>query len=320
MLRIITALLIAFFGPIVMIPHFIRLQKKYNVGQRIRQEGPDLHQHKTGTPTMGGIVIIFSVALSLVFFNPEDSIICVSFMLMCGFGLVGFIDDVIKFYKGRSLGLKARTKIALQLLISILFLYWFFQRGLFAQTIIIPFKSVSSHISAALYIPLSILVFLSTTNAVNLTDGLDGLASGLIIIALLAFALIAFYQDKKNLAIFALIIVLSCTAFLLFNFHPARIFLGDVGSLGLGGVLATIAIFSNAELFLLIIGGIFVLETLSVITQVLSIQLNNKPVFLMSPIHHHFEMMKWKEVRIVIMFWAVGLLFALLGLFAYPFN
>jgi len=303
-----------------MIPHFIRLQKKYNVGQRIRQEGPDLHQHKTGTPTMGGIVIIFSVALSLLFFNPEDSIICVSFMLMCGFGLVGFIDDVIKFYKGRSLGLKARTKIALQLLISILFLYWFFQRGLFAQTIIIPFKSVSSHISAALYIPLSILVFLSTTNAVNLTDGLDGLASGLIIIALLAFALIAFYQDKKNLAIFALIIVLSCTAFLLFNFHPARIFLGDVGSLGLGGALATIAIFSNAELFLLIIGGIFVLETLSVITQVLSIQLNNKPVFLMSPIHHHFEMMKWKEVRIVIMFWAVGLLFALLGLFAYPFN
>jgi phospho-N-acetylmuramoyl-pentapeptide-transferase len=269
---------------------------------------------------MGGIVIIFSVALSLIFFNPEDSIICVSFMLMCGFGLVGFIDDVIKFYKGRSLGLKARTKIALQSLISILFLYWFFQRGLFAQTIIIPFKSVSSHIPAALYIPLSILVFLSTTNAVNLTDGLDGLASGLIIIALLAFALIAFYQDKKNLAIFALIIVLSCTAFLLFNFHPARIFLGDVGSLGLGGVLATIAIFSNAELFLLIIGGIFVLETLSVITQVLSIQLNNKPVFLMSPIHHHFEMMKWKEVRIVIMFWAVGLLFALLGLFAYPFN
>jgi phospho-N-acetylmuramoyl-pentapeptide-transferase len=303
-----------------MIPHFIRLQKKYNVGQKIRQEGPDLHQHKTGTPTMGGIVIIFSVALSLLFFNPEDSIICASFMLMCGFGLVGFIDDVIKFYKGRSLGLKARTKITLQLLISILFLYWFFQRGLFDQTIIIPFKSVSSHISAALYIPLSILVFLSTTNAVNLTDGLDGLAAGLIIIALLAFALIAFHQDKKNLAIFALTIVLSCTSFLLFNFHPARIFLGDVGSLGLGGVLATIAVFSNAELFLLIIGGIFVLETLSVITQVLSIQLNNKPIFLMSPIHHHFEMMKWKEVRIVIMFWTVGLLFALLGLFAYPFN
>ncbi len=320
MFRIMAAFLIAFFCPIVLTPYFIKLQKRYNIGQRIRQEGPDLHQHKTGTPTMGGIVIVFSTALSLLFFRPEDSIVWATFVLMCGFGLVGLIDDVIKSYKGRSLGLKARNKIALQLIISILFLFWFFQRGLFNQGIIFPFKSASLAISPAVYILLAVLVFLSTTNAVNLTDGLDGLATGLIIIALLAFALIAFNQNKNNLAIFSLIIVLSCSGFLLFNFHPARIFLGDVGSLGLGGTLATIAVFSGTELFLLLIGGIFVLETLSVIAQVLSIRLNHKPVFLMSPLHHHFEMMKWKEVRIVIMFWIIGILFALLGLLAYPFN
>jgi phospho-N-acetylmuramoyl-pentapeptide-transferase len=319
MLRVIATLLIAFLSPIALIPCFIKIQKKYKVGQRIRQEGPDLHQHKSGTPTMGGIIIFFSVALSLLFFHPEDTIIYVSFILMCSYGLVGFIDDIIKFYKGRSLGLKARNKIVLQLIISIIFLYWYFQTALFDQTIIIPFKSNSFPISSIIYIPLVILIFLSTTNAVNLTDGLDGLATGLIIIALLAFALIAFSQDKKDLAIFTLIITFSCAGFLLFNFHPARIFLGDVGSLGLGGALATIAVFSNTELFLLLIGGVFVLETLSVIIQVMSIQLNHKPVFLMSPLHHHFEMMKWKEVHIVIMFWIVGLVFALLGLLAYQY-
>ncbi len=320
MIQIIIAFLIAFFIPILITPYFIRIQKRYRIGQKIRQEGPDLHQHKMGTPTMGGIIIFFSVALSLLIFHPEDSTIYTSFLMMCSFGLVGLIDDIIKSYKGRSLGLKARNKIFLQLIVSISFLYWFFQQGLFDQTIVIPFKSVPLPISPIFYIALVILVFLSTTNAVNLTDGLDGLATGLIMVALLAFALIAFKEDKKNLTFFALIITLSCSGFLIFNFHPARIFLGDVGSLGLGGVLAVIAVFCKAELFLLLIGGIFVLETLSVITQVLSIQLNHKPVFLMSPLHHHFEMMKWKEISIVTMFWMFGVLFALLGLFSYPFN
>lgn len=318
MLRPIIACLIAFISPIVMVPYFIKIQKRYGIGQRIRQEGPDLHQHKSGTPTMGGIVIFLSIAISLMILQPEDSTVIVSFLLMCSFGLVGLMDDIIKFSKDRSLGLKARNKIAFQLIISILFLCWFSKTELFSQSLIIPFKSSPLPVPIFIYAPLIILVLISTTNAVNLTDGLDGLAVGLIIIALLAFIAIIFIQGKKDLSIFVFLIILSCSGFLSFNFHPAKIFLGDVGSLGLGGVLAVIAVFSNTEILLLLIAGVFVLETLSVIIQVFSIQLTHKPVFLMSPLHHHFEMMKWKEVRIVTMFWQIGILFALLGVFAYP--
>jgi phospho-N-acetylmuramoyl-pentapeptide-transferase len=319
MFKIALPFLIAFFGPIVLTPGFIKLQKKYNIGQKIRQEGPDLHQHKTGTPTMGGIIIFLSVAFSLLFLPVKDNITIVSFLLMCGFGMVGLIDDIIKSYKSRSLGLKARNKIALQMAISAIFLYWFFQTDLSIQQIIIPFKKQTIFLATQVYIPFIVLVFLSTSNAVNLTDGLDGLATGLIILALLSYVLITIYQGQKNLAIFIILLTLSCFSFLLFNFHPARIFLGDVGSLGLGGVLATIAVFCKSELFLLLIGGVFVIETLSVIVQVLSIKLNHKPLFLMSPLHHHFEMMKWKEIKIVSLFWISGLIFALLGILAYPF-
>ncbi|HOR41863.1 MAG TPA: phospho-N-acetylmuramoyl-pentapeptide-transferase [Atribacterota bacterium] len=320
MLRVAVTLFIAFFVPILLTPLFIRIQKRYDIGQRIRTEGPDLHQHKTGTPTMGGSIIFLAVALSLGYFHPEDSRVYASFALLLSFGLVGLIDDLIKFYKDRSLGLKARNKIALQFTISILFLYWLFQNNLLDKTIIVPFQSNLIVTAPLFYIPFTILVLLSTTNAVNLSDGLDGLATGLIIIAMLAFAKIAFAQEKESLGIFALIMIFSCAGFLVFNFHPAKIFLGDVGALGLGGALAAIGVFSNAELFLLIIGGVFVLETSSVIIQVISIKWRQKPVFLMSPLHHHFEMKKWKEVQIVALFWGLGLIFAVLGLMAYPFK
>lgn len=320
MFRVMITLFIAFVVPIVLTPLFIKIQKKFHIGQRIRTEGPDLHQHKTGTPTMGGIVIFLAVALSLVYFHPEDSRVYASFALLLSFGLVGLIDDLIKYYKARSLGLKARNKIALQLTISILFLYWLFQNNLFDKTIIFPFQSNSIVTTPLFYIFFTILVLLSTTNAVNLSDGLDGLATGLIIIAMLAFAKITFAQGKESLGIFALIMAFSCTGFLVFNFYPARVFLGDVGALGLGGALAAIGVFSNTELFLLIIGGVFVLETSSVIIQVISIKWRQKPVFLMSPLHHHFEMKKWKEVQIVSLFWGLGLVFAVSGLLAYPFK
>ena len=320
MLRIPLALFIALSVPLVLTPFFIRIQKKYHVGQRIRKEGPDLHQHKTGTPTMGGIIVFLSAALSLLCFQPDDSRVYAAFVLLMGFGLVGLIDDLIKYFKTRSLGLKARNKIALQLTISILFLYWFMHSKWFDQSIIVPFQSNPFSLSTVIYLFFVMLVFLSTTNAVNLTDGLDGLATGLLIIAFLAFTIITFAQGKKSLGVFTLIMAFSCLGFLPFNFHPAKIFLGDVGALGLGGVLAAISVFSNSELFLLIIGGVFVLETLSVIIQVISIQWRRKPIFLMSPLHHHFEMKKWKEVHIVIMFWCFGLIFAALGLSAYPFH
>ncbi len=313
------ACLAAFVGPIVITPYFIKIQKRNKIGQRIRQEGPDLHQHKSGTPTMGGIVIFLSIAISMIFLKPVDNTVFVSFLLMCCFGLVGLVDDIIKFSKGRSLGLKARNKIAFQLIISLLYLFWLFKTEFFNPFLIIPFKTEPISIHPFLYIPFITLVMISTTNAVNLTDGLDGLATGLIIIALITFAVIVFTQGKKDLFTFIFLIILSCSGFLFFNYHPAKIFLGDVGSLGLGGVLATIAVFSNTEIFLLLIAGVFVVETLSVIIQVFSIQLTKKPVFLMSPLHHHFEMMKWKEIHIVMMFWIFGILLALLGIIAYNF-
>jgi len=319
MIKIIISLFIAFIGPILMTPIFIKIQRKYKVGQKIRQEGPDLHQHKMGTPTMGGLVIFLSVAFSLFYYQPEDNIVYVVFILLCGFGFVGFLDDFIKYYKGRSLGLKARTKLVMQFSICVFFLIWFYQSGSIDQTIIIPFLKNSLFISKMIYIPFVGLVFISSTNAVNLTDGLDGLATGLMIIALIAFALIAFAQGQNNLGLFSLIIIFSCAGFLLFNFHPAKIFLGDVGSLGLGGVLAGIAVITGTEFYLILIGGVFVIETLSVIIQVLSIKLKQKPVFRMSPLHHHFELLKWQEVDIVTLFWGIGLIFSLIGLLAYPF-
>jgi len=320
MLKIIISLLSALFIPIVAMPIFIKIQKKYKIGQRIRQEGPDLHQHKSGTPTMGGIVILFSVFISLLIFHPEDKAVYVVFLLFCGFGFVGFLDDFIKYYKGRSLGLKARSKIVLQLAICFIFLIWYFQNEIITQTSVLPFSQDSLFLPLIAYIPFVILVFISSTNAVNLTDGLDGLATGLMVIALLAYAIIAFDQGQKNLGIFALVIIFSCLGFLVYNFHPAKIFLGDVGSLGLGGILAAFAVLTGTELLLLIIGGVFVLETLSVIIQVLSIKIKQRPVFKMSPVHHHFEMMQWQEINIIVLFWVAGMIFALLGLLAYPFN
>ncbi len=319
MTRVLISCIIAFFVPIMIIPAFIKFQKKHNMGQRIRQEGPDLHQHKTGTPTMGGLIVFLSILLSLLFYQSGDVSVYVVFLLLCGFGFVGFLDDFIKFYKCRSLGLKARNKIVIQLAVCISFLVWFYQSELITQVIAMPFSGNSIFVPSYIYIPFVILVFVSSTNAVNLTDGLDGLATGLIIISLIAFAIIAFAQNQKDLGILSLIIISSCAGFLLFNFYPAKIFLGDVGSLGLGGALAGIAVITGTEFFLLLIGGVFVIETLSVIIQVISIQLRKKPVFRMSPLHHHFELLKWKEVGIVTFFWGIGIIFSIIGLFFYPF-
>jgi phospho-N-acetylmuramoyl-pentapeptide-transferase len=313
------SLLIAFFIPVIITPFFIKLQRKHNIGQRIRQEGPDLHQHKMGTPTMGGLILLLSVAISIIFFQPDDISVYVVFLLLCGFGLVGFLDDFIKYYRGRSLGLKARTKLIMQFVIFVIFLLWFYQNRSLDQTIIIPFVKDYLTLPKMLFIPFIGLVFISTTNAVNLTDGLDGLATGLIIITLIAFAIISFVQERNNLGIFSLIMLSSCAGFLIYNFHPAKIFLGDVGSLGLGGALAAISVITGTEIFLILIGGVFVIETLSVILQVMSIQFWQKPIFKMSPLHHHFELLHWQEVHIVILFWGIGILCSLIGLLAYPF-
>jgi len=306
-------LLVSFTIPIITLPFFIKYLKKHNVGQEIRQEGPDLHQHKMGTPTMGGIMVILTLAIVVLIFVPYNKYVLWSLAATVGFGLIGLIDDLIKYFKKRSLGLLTMQKLFLQIALALIVAYSVQQNTDLGTEIYLPFLKNSIDLGI-MFMPFVVLVMVSSVNAVNLTDGLDGLAAGLIIIAMLSFALIAYMQNILPMSLFSLIVAFSSFGFLIYNFYPAKIFLGDVGSLALGGALASVAIFTRTELFLLIIGGVFVIETLSVILQVASVKLRGKIIFKMSPIHHHFELCGWKEPKIIISFWITGAILALIGI------
>lgn len=309
----ILIVLISFLIPLIISPLFINYLKKYNIGQRIRQEGPDLHQHKMGTPTMGGIVIILTLILVIIFFVPHNNYILWSLIITTGFGFIGLIDDLIKFYRKRSLGLYTWQKLFLQITFALIVVYYVQKFTDLNTEIYLPFLDSSLDLNK-LFSPFAILVLISSVNAVNLTDGLDGLATGLIFIAMISFALIAYLQNIWPMSLFALIVAFSSLGFLIYNFFPAQVFLGDVGSFALGGALASIAIFTKTELFLIVIGGVFVIETLSVIFQVISVKLRKKLLFKMSPIHHHFEICGWKEPKIIIRFWTIGVILAFIGI------
>ena len=306
-------ILISFLIPVITLPLFINYLKKHNMGQKIRQEGPDLHQHKTGTPTMGGVIVIFTLIIIVLLLVPYNKYVLWSLIITAGFGLIGLVDDLIKHFKKRSLGLLTMQKLLLQIALALIVAYGVQQSTDLGTEIYIPFLKNSIELGA-MFVPFVVLVMVSSVNAVNLTDGLDGLAAGLIIISMVSFALIAYAQNILPMSIFSLIVAFISLGFLVYNFFPAQIFLGDVGSLALGGALASVAIFTRTELFLLIIGGVFVLETLSVILQVISVKLRGKIIFKMSPIHHHFELCGWKEPKIIIRFWISGIILALIGL------
>ncbi|MBE9489837.1 MAG: phospho-N-acetylmuramoyl-pentapeptide-transferase, partial [Bacteroidetes bacterium] len=225
----------------------------------------------------------------------------------------GLVDDLIKYLKKRSLGLLTMQKLFLQIGFALIVAYCVQQSTDLGKEIYIPFIKSSIDLGI-MFVPFVVLVMISSVNAVNLTDGLDGLASGLIIIAMLSFALIAHIQNLESMSLFSLVVAFTSLGFLVYNFFPAKIFLGDVGSLALGGALASVAIFSKTELFLLIIGGVFMIETLSVILQVVSVKLRSKKIFNMSPIHHHFELCGWKEPKIIIRFWIAGIMLAIIGI------
>jgi phospho-N-acetylmuramoyl-pentapeptide-transferase len=295
------------------LPFFVNYLKKHKIGQRIRQEGPDLHQHKMGIPTMGGIIVLLTLLIVIILLVPYDKYILWSLIITVGFGLIGLIDDLIKYFKKRSLGLKASYKLFLQIIFSLIVIFFIYQIGGLGTEIYLPFLKKSLDLGR-LFAPFVVLVMISSVNALNLTDGLDGLATGLIFIAMLAFTLIAYIQNILPMSLFSLIVAFTCLGFLVYNFFPAQIFLGDVGAFALGGALASIAIFTKTELFLLIIGGVFAIETLSVILQVTSVKLRKKILFKMSPIHHHFELCGWQEPKIVIRFWIAGAIFALIGI------
>jgi len=295
-------------GPLV-IPMLRRL--KY--GQSIREEGPERHYAKAGTPTMGGVLILVAVVIPSVIFAGNNPEVLLALAVTLGHGLIGFLDDFIKVVRKRSLGLKARQKLLGQIVMALALSYVasiYFGRG---TDIWIPVLGVTIDFGALYYL-LIFIVLVGTTNAVNLTDGLDGLAAGTTTVAALAYAVIAMYFGKPHLAIFCAALAGACLGFLRYNAHPARVFMGDTGSLALGGALAAVAVMTKTEFLLVIVGGVFVIEALSVIIQVISFKSTGKRIFKMSPIHHHFELSGWSEKKVVTVFWLAGAVFAAVAL------
>lgn len=306
------ALLISIaMGPVI-IPFLMRLK----VGQNIREEGPKRHFAKAGTPTMGGLIIITSIMVSSFIFAGSSVTVLAVVLVMLSFGGIGFWDDYIKVVLKRSLGLRAREKLVLQLLVGILFaifLIFYLDRG---TEIVIPFSGNIINL-AYWYIPFLILVLIGTSNAVNLTDGLDGLLSGATFFVVLAFALVSIMTSHFNLLIFCGAMAGACLGFLFFNKYPARVFMGDTGSMAIGGAIAAVAAINKAELALVVIGGLYVIEALSVILQVISFKTSGKRIFLMSPLHHHFELKGWSETKVVKVFWIISFVFVILGIFSF---
>ena len=310
-------ILLGFLITVLLSPIFIPFLKRLKFGQSIREEGPKSHQKKTGTPTMGGVMILLSIIITTLvltekFSEPTIKTFLLLFILI-GFGLLGFLDDFIKVVLKRNLGLTSLQKLLGQILISVI-VYFLLKQTNFSTAIEIPLTDYSLELGYfyALFIVFWLVGF---SNAVNLTDGLDGLVSGTAAICFGAFAVLAWSQSQYEVAIFSVAIVGAVLGFLVFNAHPAKVFMGDTGSLALGGAIAAIAILTKFELILLIIGGVFVIETLSVILQVLSFKTTGKRIFRMSPLHHHYELLGWSEWRVVVTFWSVGLLFAIIGIY-----
>lgn len=288
-------------------PFFIPVLHRLKFGQSIREEGPKSHQAKSGTPTMGGIMIILGITLGTAVAAPLSTEILLALFIMLGHFVLGFLDDYIKVVKKRNLGLKAKQKLLGQIFIAVVTMVIGTRMLGIDTSIWIPVADTSIDIGAGYYL-LLLFVMVGTSNAVNLTDGLDGLASGAVAIAASSYAVVCILMGHSDLAIFCAAIVAACVAFLRFNAHPAKVFMGDTGSLALGGALAAVGILTHTEILLAIIGFVFVCEALSVIIQVISFQTIGKRVFRMSPIHHHFELGGWSEWKVVVVFWFIGLL------------
>ena len=331
----LTALIISFlFGPKI-----IRILQSRQIGETIRLDGPESHLKKEGTPTMGGIIVLLAVILpTFLWAKLTDKHIQLILLATMWMGAIGFIDDYLKVIKKYPRGLIARYKMIGQISLGLIvgsILFYYPDSSQFATSISIPFVANGSIDISWFYIPLVILVITGTSNAVNLTDGLDGLATGLVAIATLVFGAIAYatgrldYSDYLNiiylpgtgeLFIFCLALIGACIGFLWFNANPAKVFLGDTGSLAVGAALGTLAVLLKKEILLFIIGGVFVAESLSVMLQVYYFRYTKKKygdgkrMFRMAPLHHHFELLGWPENHVVVRFWIMGILLALISL------
>ncbi|TSB46324.1 phospho-N-acetylmuramoyl-pentapeptide-transferase [Alkalicoccobacillus porphyridii] len=314
---LLLTLIISFGVAVMFSPLFIPFLKRLKFGQSIREEGPESHLKKSGTPTMGGIIFVFAILVTVLGMTISSNNVTPEIILLLivtlGYGLVGFIDDYLKVVKKHNLGLTSKQKLIGQLIIAVIFYLGLVQIG-FSTEIAIPATSYSIDIGL-LYLPLIIVMLVGASNAVNLTDGLDGLLAGTGAIAFGAFAVLAWNAGYFDVSLFSAAVVGAVLGFLVFNAHPAKVFMGDTGSLALGGAITGIAILSKMELMLILVGGVFVIETLSVIIQVISFKTRGKRVFKMSPLHHHYELSGWSEWRVVVTFWLVGMLFAIAAIY-----
>jgi phospho-N-acetylmuramoyl-pentapeptide-transferase len=321
----ITALMISF----LLGPWLIATLQRLQIGQTIRKVGPESHFVKEGTPTMGGALILLAIILpTLLWADLTNIYIWVTLLVISGYGAVGFIDDYLKVVRKNSDGISARQKMFWQITIALVAMVLLYNNGLDTRLSFPFFKNVNPDLGM-FYIPFAILVIVGASNAVNLTDGLDGLAIGPMIIASATFLLLAYLvgnaklsgylqitgiQGAGELAILCGAMVGAGLGFLWFNAYPAQVFMGDVGSLSLGGALGIIAVITKNEFVLVIVGGIFVIEALSVIVQVISFRYWGRRVFRMAPIHHHFELKGWAEPKIIVRFWIISIVLALIAL------
>ncbi|MBR0276898.1 MAG: phospho-N-acetylmuramoyl-pentapeptide-transferase [Clostridia bacterium] len=298
------------FGPI-----FIPILTKLKFGQNIREIGPKWHKNKNGTPTMGGIIFSLGLAVSVVasykFMDYRAYLVLFSSL---GFGIIGFIDDFIKVVLKRNLGLKAWQKLALQIIVSLIFVFVGIEKGILSMSINIPFTNTQWDMGW-IYMPFAVFVMLATVNAVNLTDGIDGLAASVTVVVMMFFSIISLYINYVSLSLLAFGLIGALMGFLVFNKNPAKVFMGDTGSLMLGGTVGAFALALNNPIILVFIGIVYFAETISVIIQVTSFKLTGKRVFKMSPIHHHFEMCGWNERKIVLVFTFTTVLFCILAYF-----
>jgi phospho-N-acetylmuramoyl-pentapeptide-transferase len=325
----LTALLVS----LLLGPSLIRQLRLVQIGQEIREEGPASHHAKRGTPTMGGLLILTAIVLpTLLWADVRNAFVWIAVVATLLFGAIGFADDYLKVARKRNLGLRAGTKFLLQISVALglgLVLLWMSERGAFDSTLSVPFFKTFRPDLGWLYPAFVVLVLAGSANGVNLTDGLDGLAIGALLIVWATFSVLTYAAGHAIVADYLVIpnvkgageLTVFCGAgvgaslgFLWFNSHPAEVFMGDVGSVALGGALGTVAVLVKQELLLLIAGGLFVAESLSVILQVGSYKLRGRRIFRMAPIHHHFELGGWSETKVVIRFWIISVIFALLAL------
>jgi phospho-N-acetylmuramoyl-pentapeptide-transferase len=299
-------------------PRFIAFLRRREFGQNIREEGPSGHQTKAGTPTMGGLIIFIAVLVPFLVLSDHSAAAMTVFFVAIGCAALGFADDFIKIVKRRSLGLSARYKLIGQVLLALV-LWWVARHEVGLEPVIlIRGLDLSFDIGPVAYFVLIFLVIAGATNGVNLTDGLDGLAAGTSAIVLLTYTAITYITvGQQDLALLAVCLVGACVGFLWFNAFPASIFMGDTGSLGLGGAIGALAVMTQTEILLIVIGGIFVIEALSVLIQVFSFKTFGRRVLLMAPLHHHFEMMAWSETKIMLRFWIIAAVCSGLGFAIY---